>query len=56
MAADQMLCVANEHVGEPGLRVDFIELGADNQAVHGGSTLAATIGLPSRCSIAARKA
>ena len=40
-----MLCVASEHVGEPGLRVDFIELGADNQAVLGGSTLAATIGV-----------
>src|SRR5713226_7768960 len=33
-----------EHIGEPGLRVDIVHLGRDDQAVHGRGPLAATIG------------
>ena len=39
-----MLGDAGEDVGEPGLRVDVVHLGRDEQAVHGGSALAAAIG------------
>ena len=30
---------AGEHVGEPGLRVDVVHLGRDDEAVHGGGAL-----------------
>ena len=35
---------AGEDVGEPGLRVDVVHLGRDDQAVHGGGALPTTIG------------
>ena len=34
---------AAQHVGEPGLRVDVVELGGRDQGVDGGGTLAATV-------------
>jgi hypothetical protein len=34
---------AVKHVGEPGLRIDVIHLGRDNQTVHGGGALAAAV-------------
>ena len=43
-SAGRMLGDAGEHVGEPGLRIDVVQLGGDDQAVHGGGTLAAAIG------------
>jgi hypothetical protein len=39
-----MLGNASEHVGEPGLRINIIHLGRNDQAVHYRGTLAATIG------------
>src|SRR5579859_8284649 len=41
---DGMLGDARENVGEPGLWIDIIHLGRDDQAVHYGGPLAATIG------------
>jgi hypothetical protein len=35
---------AGEDVGEPGLRVDAVELGGADQRVHHGGTLAAPVG------------
>jgi hypothetical protein len=35
---------SGEDVGEPGLRVDVIQLSADDQAVENGSALSAAIG------------
>ena len=35
---------AGEHVGEPGLRVDVVHLGGDDQRVHGGGPVAAAVG------------
>ena len=35
---------AGEDVGEPGLRIDVVHLGGDDQAVHDGGALAAAIG------------
>jgi hypothetical protein len=35
---------AGEDVGEPGLRVDVVHLGRDDQAVHGGGAICASIG------------
>lgn len=35
---------SSEDVGEPDLRVDIIQLGADHQAVENGSALSAAIG------------
>jgi hypothetical protein len=35
---------AGQHVGEPGLRIDVVELCGDDQAVEEGGTLAAAIG------------
>ena len=35
---------AGEDVGEPGLRVDVVELGGDDQGVHEGGALTAAIG------------
>ena len=42
-AADGMLGDALEHIGQPGLRVDVVELGRPDQGVDGGSALAAAI-------------
>ena len=39
-----MLGDAGEDVGEPGLGIDVVELGGDDQAVDDGGTLAAAIG------------
>jgi hypothetical protein len=39
-----MLSDARQHVGKPGLRIDVAHLGRDDEAVHGGGTLAAAIG------------
>jgi hypothetical protein len=38
-----MSCNAREDVGQPGLWVDAIHLGRDDQAVHGRGALSATI-------------
>ena len=35
---------ALQHVGEPGLQVDFVELGGADQRVDGGGPLAAAVG------------
>ena len=32
---------AGEHVGEPGLRIDVVQFGGDDQAVEDGGALAA---------------
>ena len=42
-AADGMLGDALEHIGQPGLWVDLIELGRPDQSVEGGSALAAAV-------------
>jgi hypothetical protein len=40
----RMRGAAGEDVGQPGLRIDAVHLGCDDQAVHGRGTLAAAIG------------
>src|SRR5258706_166414 len=40
----RMLGDASEDVGEPGLRVDVVHLGRDDEGVHGGGALTAAIG------------
>lgn len=35
---------SGETVGEPGLRVDILHFGADDQAIENGSALSAAIG------------
>ena len=40
---DGMLGDAGENVGEPGLRINIVHLGRDDQAVHHRGPLAATI-------------
>ena len=40
-----MLGDACQDVGEPGLRIDIVHLGCDNEAVHDRGSLAAAIGL-----------
>lgn len=39
-----MLGDARERVGEPGLKIDVVHLGRDDQAGHGSGALAATVG------------
>ena len=39
-----MICDAGEHVGEPRLRVDVVELGRGDQGLHRGGALATAIG------------
>ena len=39
-----MLGDARQNVGEPSLRIDVVHFGGDDQAVHDGGTIAATIG------------
>ena len=39
-----MLGDAGQYVGEPGLRINVVHLGRDDQAVHDGGALAAAIG------------
>ena len=39
-----MIGDAGEHVGEPGLRGDVIELGGGDQGVHRRGALAAAVG------------
>ena len=39
-----MLGDAGEHVGQPSLGVDIVELGGDDEAVQEGGALAAAIG------------
>ena len=34
---------ASQHVGEPGLRVDVVELGRGDQGVHRGAALATAV-------------
>src|SRR5882757_817963 len=41
---DSVVVDVREHVGEPGLRVDVVELGGHDQRCHDGSTLGTTIG------------
>ena len=38
-----MLGNALEHIGQPGLRIDLVELGCADQAVDDGGALAAAI-------------
>jgi len=40
---DGMLCDARQNVGEPGLRIDIVHLGGDDQAVHRRGTVATTV-------------
>ena len=40
---DGMFGNAGQDVGEPGLRIDVVHLGGDDQAVHNGGALAAAI-------------
>ena len=35
---------AGQNVGQPGLRIDVVHFCCDDDAVHGGSTLSATVG------------
>ena len=35
---------ASEHIGEPGLRIDVVQLASDNETIHGSGALAAPIG------------
>jgi hypothetical protein len=35
---------AGQHICKPSLRIDVVHLGGDDEAVHGGSTIAAAIG------------
>ena len=39
-----MLGDARENIGEPGLRIDVVHLGGDDEAVQDGGALAAAIG------------
>ena len=39
-----MIGDAAQHVGEPGLRVDVVELGGGDQGVHRGGALATAVG------------
>ena len=39
-----MIGDAGEHIGQPGLRIDVVELGRVNQRQHGRGALAAAIG------------
>jgi hypothetical protein len=39
-----MLCDTGEHVGEPGLRIEVVQLASDDHGVHGGRALAAAVG------------
>src|SRR5256714_7186050 len=41
---DSMIVDAREHVGEPGLRIDVVELGGGDEGVDGRGTPAALIG------------
>ena len=42
--SDRMVGDAGEHVGEPSLGVDVVELGGGDQAVDDGGALAAAVG------------
>jgi hypothetical protein len=39
-----MLGDAGEHVGEPGLRIDAVQFGGDDQAIHNRCPLPAAVG------------
>ena len=41
---NRMLSDAGEHVGEPGLRIDIVQLAADDEGVHPSGSLAAAVG------------
>src|SRR6476619_994531 len=43
-ALDRVVGQACEHVGEPGLRIDVVELGGGDQRVDGSRTTAALVG------------
>jgi hypothetical protein len=45
---------AGEHVGEPSLRVNFVELCGNDQGRHDGSTLGTTIGAGEQPGLAAQ--
>ena len=40
----RMVCDPGQHVGEPGLRIDVVHLGGDDQGVHDRGPVAAAIG------------
>ena len=42
-----------QHVGEPGLRIDVVELGRGDQRVHRGGALVAAIGTSQQPSLPA---
>ena len=48
-----MIGDAGEHVGEPGLRIDVVELGRVDQRVHDRGALAAAIGAGEQPGLAA---
>jgi hypothetical protein len=35
---------ARQNIGQPGLRIDVVHLGGDDQAVYGGGSLTAAVG------------
>ena len=41
---DLVVCDAAEGIGEPGLRIDAVELGGLNQGIDDGGVFAATLG------------
>jgi len=41
---DRVLGDAGQHIGKPGLRIDVVHFGRDNQAIHGCSPSATAIG------------
>src|SRR5258707_10916536 len=41
--AGRVLSDPGQHVGQPGLRIDIVHLGGDDQAVHRGGALPAMI-------------
>ena len=46
---------AGEYVGEPGLRINVAHFRRDDQAVHGGTALPATIGAGEQLRLASKR-
>jgi hypothetical protein len=53
--ADRVIGDAGEHIGEPGLRVDVVELGGLDQRVEDGGALPAAIGAAEQPRLAAER-
>jgi hypothetical protein len=50
-----MGCDAAQNIGEPGVRIDGVELAGDDQAVHGGGALAAAVTSAEELGLAAER-